>query len=90
VNVAKSSDIEKVIVGNCDCLAMIINRLKICEPVKFMSHVLNGIKVCKPKGICIEGGRILRGGDNTIRFTGDRTKFDATDRHMRMIIFALK
>jgi hypothetical protein len=55
-----------------------------------MSHVLNGIRVCKPKGICIGGGRILRGGDNTIRFTGDRTKFDATDQHMRMIIFALK
>lgn len=73
VNVANSFDIEKAIVGHCDYLVMTINRLKICKAMKFISHVLSDTRVCKPKGIFIGGGRILRGWDNTIRFTRDRT-----------------
>ena len=93
MNVADSSDIEKVIVSNCDSLAMIINRLKICKPMKFINHVLRSTKVCKPEGICIGGGRFSRRKSDTIRFIGDRRGFrcrwfDGTGRHMRMTLFA--
>ena len=92
MNVTDSSNIEKVIVCDCDCPAMLINWLKISKPLNFISLVLSGTGVCKPEWICIGRGKILRGGSDTIRFTidwrGFRCRwFDETSRYTCMNLF---
>jgi hypothetical protein len=58
-NIADSSDVEDFVVSNGDCPALIINRLKIREPLKFVRHVLCGTRVSKPKSVIISRGRIV-------------------------------
>lgn len=51
MNITDPSDIEDIVVSNYDCPTLISNRLKIGKPLKFISHVLGGTEVSKPKSI---------------------------------------